>query len=484
MKNSVNIIFGGLLGVCAVNADAKVSAGAGQEQETKPNILFIIADDLRPELGCYGVEGVRTPNIDRLAAKGTLFDNAYCNIPVSGASRASMLTGVYPRYPDRFVAFNASASKDCPEAVPMSQWFGNNGYHTISNGKVFHNIADHADTWSEYPWRVNPEGYGKDWAEYNKWELWLNSASANSINPRTMRGPFCESADVSDCAYEDGKGALRTIEDMKRMKELGKPFFIACGFWRPHLPFNAPKKYWDMYDRCGIPLPDNMYRPENLPEQVKSSTEITQYACVESVEDLDFLRKVKHGYWASVSYIDAQIGLILDALDELELADNTVVVIVGDHGWHLGEHQFIGKHNLMRVSTRIPLIIYAPGKRPGIVNSVAEMVDLYPTFCELAGIPQPPEQLDGKTLVPMLGNPSSDSRHYGYVQWGAGDNVVDGRYSYSEWRRNNEIIARMIFDHEEDPDENRNVVDSAAPEIINTYSGQVVKMREYVKKEN
>lgn len=160
------------------------------KQTEKMNVLFLMADDMRPELGCYGVEAVKTPNIDQFASTGVLFQNAYCNVPVSGASRASLLTGVYPHYPERFVSFSAMASKDCPEAIPLSGWFSSHSYYTISDGKVFHHIEDHADSWSEPPYRTHPDGYDVYWAEYNKWELWMNSASARTINPKTMRGPF------------------------------------------------------------------------------------------------------------------------------------------------------------------------------------------------------------------------------------------------------------------------------------------------------
>ena len=200
------------------------SAGA-DAQEQRMNVLFLMADDMRPELGGYGVEEVKTPHIDRLAAEGVVFRNAYCNIPVSGASRASLLTGVYPRYPDRFIHFSARASKDCPEAIPISGWFTRHGYHTVSDGKVFHHIEDHADSWSEPPFRTHPDGYDVYWAEYNRWELWMNSESGRHINPRTMRGPFCEQAEVPDTAYDDGKLALRAIRDLTRLKDCGKPFF-------------------------------------------------------------------------------------------------------------------------------------------------------------------------------------------------------------------------------------------------------------------
>lgn len=203
------------------------SAHVYGQKKDKMNVLFIIADDMRPELGCYGIEDIVTPHIDRLAEQATVFQNAYCNIPVSGASRASLFTGVYPCYPERFTAFDANAEKDCPKALSLPECFKKNGYYVISNGKVFHNITDHARSWSEYPWRVYPDGYGKDWAEYNKWELWQNEESSRYIHPKTLRGPFCESADVSDTTYIDGRVAQKTIADLRRLKEMKVPFFLA-----------------------------------------------------------------------------------------------------------------------------------------------------------------------------------------------------------------------------------------------------------------
>lgn len=432
-----------------------------EEQGSKQpmNVLFLMADDMRPELGCYGVEEIHSPNIDRLANSGTLFQNAYCNIPVSGASRASLLTGVYPRYPDRFIAFDAWACKDAPQAIPISRWFTDHGYYTVSNGKVFHNIADHADSWSESPWRVNPDGYGADWAVYNKWEVWMNDLSGRTINPKTMRGPFCEAADVSDTAYDDGKAAIRTIDDLKRLKENGKPFFLACGFWRPHLPFNAPKKYWDLYHREDIPLADNCYLPEGLPQKVQGSREIFGYARVTDTNEEAFQREAKHGYYASISYVDAQIGKILQALEELELTDHTIVVLLGDHGWHLGEHSFWGKHNLMNRSTHVPLIIRVPGMKPAKTKSMAEFIDLYPTLCELCNLTLPEQQLDGKSLVPALRSSKADVKDKVYIQWAGGDNVVDKRYSYAEWNKEDGTQDKMLFDHKVDRQENRNRVE-------------------------
>ena len=431
----------------------------GMAKTEKMNVLFLMADDMRPELGCYGIEAVKTPNLDKLASSGVLFQNAYCNIPVSGASRASMLTGMYPKYPKRFTSFSARASKDCPEAIPLSGWFTSHGYYTLSNGKIFHHIEDHADSWSEPPFRFHPKGYDVYWAQYNRWELWMNDASAKTINPKNNRGPFCEWAEVPDSAYADGKLALKTIEDLKRLKEKGKPFFMACGFWKPHLPFNAPKKYWDLYDREKIPVADNRYRSEGLPKQVQNSGEIYSYAKTTTPDDIYFLKEAKHGYYACLSYVDAQIGKVLDALEELGLADNTIVVFLGDHGWHLGEHGFLGKHNLMDHATHVPLLVRVPGMAKGKSKSMVEFVDLYPTLCELCGIPTPKNQLDGTSFVPILKDVHAKTKDYVYIQWEGGRNAVNNRYNYAEWRKDGELRASMLFDHDIDPKENKNRVD-------------------------
>ena len=452
----------------------------GMAKTEKMNVLFLMADDMRPELGCYGIEAVKTPNLDRLASTGVLFQNAYCNIPVSGASRASTLTGKYPKYPGRFTHYAARASKDCPEAIPLSGWFTSHGYYTLSDGKVFHHIEDHADSWSEPPYRLHPKGYDSYWAEYNRWELWMNQASAKTINPKTKRGPFCEWAEVPDTAYADGKLALKAIEDLKRLKEKGKPFFMACGFWKPHLPFNAPKKYWDLYDREQIPMADNRYRSEGLPKQIQNSGEIYSYAKTTTPDDIYFLKEAKHGYYACLSYVDAQIGKVLDALDELGLSDNTIVVFLGDHGWHLGEHGFLGKHNLMDHATHVPLIVRVPGMEKGKSKSMVEFVDLYPTLCELCGLPTPKDQLDGTSFVPILKDVHAKTKDHVYIQWNGGDNAVNERYNYVEWKKDGELRASMLFDHDIDPKENKNRVNETIYQNdIQRFSNDIK-----VKKEN
>lgn len=466
IENTVFLSSISILSMCSLTSMAK---------NDKMNVLFLMADDMRPELGCYGVESVHTPNLDRLAESGVLFQNAYCNVPVSGASRASLLTGVYPHYPDRFVHYAASASKDYPSAVPISGWFTKHGYYTISDGKVFHNIKDHADSWSEPPYRTFAEGYNSYWAEYNRWELWQNEASARSINPKSKRGPFCEWAEVPDTAYDDGKIALKAIADLKRLKAQKKPFFLACGFWKPHLPFNAPKKYWDLYDRDKIPMADNRYRSENLPKQIQNSSEIYSYAKTTRPDDIYFLKEAKHGYYACLSYVDAQVGKVLDALEELGLAENTIVVFLGDHGWHLGEHGFLGKHNLMDRATHVPLLVRVPGMQKGKTKSMVEFVDLYPTLCELCGLPMPEGQLDGTSFVPILKDTHAKTKDHVYIQWGGGDNAVDERYSYAEWTKQGKVQAQMLFDHEIDAEENKNRVKESQ------YQNDVKRLSEHIQ---
>ncbi|MDO5523182.1 MAG: sulfatase [Bacteroidia bacterium] len=459
----------------AVNSEAQEPL-----KSKKPNVLFIIADDLRPVLGCYGDEYVKTPHIDQLAKTATIFQNSYCNIPVSGASRASLLTGMYPQYPNRFTRFDSFAEKDAPEAKPMSGWFADNGYITISNGKVFHNMTDFASSWSEYPWMKDPNNSGADWAEYNKYELWLNGESGKNINPKTLRGPFYESADRPDDDYEDAATTQRTIDDMKRLSESDKPFFIVNGFRRPHLPFNVPKKYWDLYKREEIPLAENRYLPENLPTQVMGSAEITQYALAEDMQSDEFHRLARHAYFASVSFIDAQIGRLMNALDTLKLTENTIVIIIGDHGWNLGEHTFWGKHNLMGNATKSPLIIRVPGLTKGKTSSsMVEFVDIYPTLCEVTGIEFPNNRLDGKSLFPILKNHNNEVKEFVRVIWENGINIIDENFSYTFWGNLDNPDAEMLYNHKDDKNENKNIA-SDKPTITTEFKN---KFRSHYYKE-
>ena len=424
----------------------------------KPNVLFIAVDDLRPELNCYGQSQIISPNIDRLVSEGTVFNRAYCNVPTCGASRASLLTGLRPRWPDRFRG-NGRGDKQVPDALTMPMHFKNNGYHAISNGKIFHNQFDFADSWSEEPWRMFDYEDGRNWVVDNFDKLYLNPESANNRNDQTRRGPFCESADVDDCQTQDGKLADKTIADLSRLSRSDRPFFMACGFWRPHLPFNAPKKYWDMYDRSKIELADNRYKPKDLPKQCSNSGEINSYSQVKGRKDSDeFHRQARHAYYACVSFIDAQVGRVLDTLDELGIADNTIIVLWGDHGWHLGEHTFWGKHNTLNNALQVPLVVKGPGCSMGKTDSLAELVDIYPTLCELTDLPRP-QHLQGDSFAAVLKDASKQIKPAVYSIWQGGHAIKTDRYLYTQWQKDGKTTAHMLYDHKNDPDENTNIAD-------------------------
>ena len=444
--------FGAGLGMlstgCTANvlSNNKTSAKPGK----KPNILFIPVDDLRIQLGCYGHTETLSPNIDRLASEGTLFKRAYCQVPVCGPSRVSVMTGL--RTTNQWST--TGLKKDF---TSLPKHFKQHGYHAISNGKAYHNMHDDETSWSEEPWRSVAVYHGKgDWAGYNQYGIWQNKESAKLVNKKSGRGPYCESADVPDDAYQDGKVANKTIADLRKCKEMDKPFFIACGFWRPHLPLNAPKKYWDMYDREKIDMADNRYKPKNLPKECKNSGEINGYGRVAGRKSTDdFHREARHGYYACVSYVDAQIGKIMDELKKLDLADNTIVILWGDHGWHLGEHDFWGKHNTLNNALQVPMIVRAPGfKAKNKTNALVEFVDMYPSLCQLAGIPTPKTQLDGKSFVPLMSDPNLPWKEAVFSTFGGGKTVKTDRYLYTEWKK-----SRMLFDHKNDPDENTNIAE-------------------------
>lgn len=424
--------------------------------QERMNVLFIVVDDLRPELGCYGSDAVITPHIDALANHSVVFQNAYCNVPVSGASRASLLTGVYPDFSKRrFVDAETYAQKDLPGVVTLPQAFKNSGYYTASLGKVFHHYNDRTDSWSETPWIVSPAS--GDWALYNKWNVWKNEVRDKDLHPQSHRGPYCEAADKVDSCYEDNQIAKKAVEELGRLKRKQQPFFLAVGFRKPHLPFIAPKKYWDLYKREDIKMADNRYRPVGLPRQVQSSREIYQYTHTDNTSLDAFHREARHAYYACASFIDAQVGLVLDELKRLHLQDNTIVILLGDHGWHLGEHDFWGKHTLMKQSTHAPLMISLPYGNYGNTKSIVEFVDIYPSLCDVCGISLP-EHLQGKSFLPTLLNPKKKHRDYAFIQWGRGVNLVTQDYSYAEWYdQAQKSVGEMLFDHRNDPEENKNV---------------------------
>lgn len=419
----------------------------------RPNVLFIAVDDLRPELACYGKEHIHSPNIDRLAATGVLFERAYCMVPTCGASRSSLMTGIRPAR-NRFVSYLARADKDAPRVTTFNTHFRKSGYYTVSLGKVFHHASDSAEGWSELAWRTkgipwyrNPENH----------ELHTKRQKQGS----RKRGPAWESADVPDNAYADGVIAERAIADLRRLKDRDEPFFLAVGFLKPHLPFIAPKKYWDLYKPDDIGLPANYHVPKNAPrESIHSSGEMRAYFGIPPkgpVSD-ETARNLIHGYYACVSYADAQIGKLLDELDRLKLTDNTVVVLWGDHGWNLGEHTLWCKHSCYETSMQIPLIVRAPGIDGGQRRSgLTESIDLYPSLCELAGLPLP-DHLQGRSFASLMKDADAEWKSAAVGRFQNGDTIRTDAFRFTEYTdKKGKRTSQMLYDHTADPRENVNV---------------------------
>ncbi len=420
-----------LFGACTSKPkEAKVS---------KPNILFIAVDDLRPELGFYGNEHMVTPQLDKLASESFIFDRAYCNIPVCGASRASLLSGARPtRF--RYIDARTEKDHDFPEAVSLPMLLKQNGYATISNGKVYHHRYDDSTAWDE------------NWQADEVWGYALEESQ--KIRANTKRGLPVEAADVPDSVYRDGKLALKVIRDLHKLKDSKQPFFLTMGVAKPHLPFCAPQKYWDLYDRDSIHLPESYLRPQSTPRQAfHKYGELRNYENIPKSGDLseDLAKELIHGYYASVSYIDAQIGLVLDELDKLGMAENTIVVLWGDHGWNLGDHMLWCKHCTFETALHTPLIIKVPHKTKGQrTNAITEYIDVYPSLCELAGI-EVPSTVEGKSFVPLI-NGEASTKDWAVCKFKDAVTLIKGDLFYTEWTDDMGVAyARMLFDHETDP---------------------------------
>lgn len=466
------------------------SSGCGDQESpasSAPNILFIAVDDLRPELKCYGQQHIHSPNIDRLASVGTLFKRNYCQVPVCGASRASLLSGVRPTS-RRFIDYTARMDEDFPGAISLPEHFKQNGYTTVSLGKIFHYDDDQLSAWSKPPWSPATANSEYGWFDYAD----SNSLAVIRSHPdfkegadwSKMRGPAFEYPDVPDTAYKDGKLAERAIQELSAFAEQGKPFFLAVGFWKPHLPFNAPKKYWDLYDPDQIPMSPNAFVPQNAPDEaIHNFGELRNYALIPSKGPVsrDTARLLTQGYYACISYTDAQIGKVLDALERLNLIDNTIVVLWGDHGYNLEDHTMWCKHANFESSMRAPLIISAPGySKKQQTRALTEFVDVYPTLCDLANLPKP-NHLDGQSLLPLLKNPDQNFKDAIFSRFHKGESIKTNQFVYTEWinPENGEVISKMLFDHAKDSLENVNVVmDPAYSTIQQTLSTQLLERRQ------
>ena len=436
----------------------------------KPNVLFIAIDDLRPELGCYGVGAIKTPNIDRLAKGGMVFKRAYCQQAVCLPSRSSLITGARP---DTTKAWDLSTHfrKAMPDVVTLPQLFKNHGYFTQGMGKICHHGYDDEPSWSvptTYP--KAPHGAGKRVQNPNGPKV--------ALSPKG-RGPVVEKVDGPDNSLHDGELGDMAVAAIQAMKEKKEPFFLAVGFIKPHLPFNAPRKYWDLYDPAKIPLAANPFPQKDAPKYaVPPGGELRSYSGVPKgwpIKD-DFARTLKHGYYAAISYVDAQVGRMLDELDRQGLRENTIIILWGDHGWKLGEHQAWAKHSNVEDDTRAPLILSVPGmaKAGGATNALVEFVDIYPTLAHLAGLPLP-AHLEGTSFKPLLDQPDRPWKSAAFSQFPRGKALMGytmrtDRYRYTKWVNRKDpakVDAVELYDHQTDPQENTNLAkDPAKREII------------------
>lgn len=444
----------------------------GLSATEKPNVLLILVDDLKPSFGAYGDTWVHSPNLDRLAEKGMRFDRAYCNQAVCAPSRNNLLVGSRSTSIGVY-SLGYHFRRAVPDAITLPQHFKNNGYHAAGVGKVFHighgNIND-VHSWS-VPFQpdkvidyVLPESTK---GQLTREEALFSNKSKNNL----PKGAAWEMADVDDGAYADGRIAAEGIKRLQGYKKSGQPFFLALGFTKPHLPFCAPKKYWDLYKRADMPMPEYTSPPVGAPPYAgKTLGELNQYEPIPQNPPLkaETIRTLIHGYYAALSYMDAQLGRVLDELERLDLDENTIIVLWGDHGYHLGDHGSWTKHTNYEQATRIPILISAPGVSSPKTNTEAlvETVDIYPTLVELASLPAPngTQPMDGKSLVPILRNPDESVRNHAYHCYPKGGRM--GRairtqfHRLVEWKRIGAPASEAeyeIYDYKNDSLETKNL---------------------------
>lgn len=453
-----------------------------------PNVLLILVDDLKPTLGTYGDEVAISPHIDQLAKEGMRFNNAYANQAVCAPSRYNLLLGSRSTSTG-FYGFGKEFREVYPTAITLPQHFKNSGYHVESMGKVFHvghgntddaaswSIPHHKDKVIEYllPESTNRE-LTREEAFFENTRLYVKDLPKNKALPR---GAAWERPDVLDDAYADGRVANHAIDRLRALSEHPeKPFFMAIGFARPHLPFSVPKKYWDLYNPSNLPLPQYEASPEGAPRwALKTGGEIAQFKPVPE-DNRQYSKMLKqtliHGYYASMSYMDAQLGRVMDELKRLKLDENTMVVLWGDHGWHLGDHGMWTKHTNYEQALKIPIIIKAPGTTtPGTASDqFIETVDLYPTLTELAGLnmPKTPQPLEGTSMKPILeGNtePVKDHIYHCYPRNGwMGQAIRTDGYRLVKWssvKKPSKDAVYELYNYKNDSLETRNVYNEASP---------------------
>lgn len=443
----MSLIFAALVGASIIGA-------ATCHADQPKNVLFLICDDLNTDIGCYGHPQVQTPNIDRLAARGVTFDQAYCQYPLCGPSRASFMTGLYPD--QSLVTRNGIYIREhVPTVNTMSQMFRDANYTATRVGKIYHyNVPMHIGTSGHddpYSWdyTVNPRGVDRNVHD-----------QIVTLTPGQFGGTLSWLAmDGEDSEQTDAIGADAAAAVLQKHADSKTPFFLAVGMYRPHTPYVAPKKYFDMYPAGDInvpTVPDGYYK--TIPESAVKSIRWKK-----DQRDLDpaIAREAIRAYYASITFADAQVGRVLDALQATGLRDNTIVVFTSDHGYHMGEHGHYQKQTLFENATRVPLIMAGPGIASGASSkSMAEMVDFYPTLAELTGL-TPPPYVAGKSLVPTLKDPNESTRQAALSQWNNGYSIRTTGYRYTEWGIDG-ADGMELYDHSEDPAEMNNVADDPA----------------------
>lgn len=448
--------------------------GANLSLAAQPNVLFVVADDLKCAISPYGDPNAVTPNLERLAKRGLTFERAYCQQAVCNPSRSSFLTGLRPNTVgvDDLGKYFRDTAKGGSTLVTLPQHFKNHGYFCQDIGKIFHNMGETQDRRS---WSIDEVLFEGTHADDT---VFKNTPPQPGLEKPGYKAPVTEAHDVPDTAYRDGQIANLAAAALRDHPVDGQSFFLAVGFWRPHLPFVAPKKYWDLYDPAKLAAPEPPNPPEHVPAiAMHSSKEIKGYG--EVPKDREFteneIRHFRHGYYASISFLDAQLGEILDALDASGHANNTIIVFTSDHGFHIGEHSLWGKTSNFELDARVPLIIADPREPQSHgqhTDALAELVDLYPTLGSLAGIEADlPKRLEGDNLKPVIQDPATVIKDAAFTQhqrpfygppskWIAwGYSIRTERWRYTEWReiKTGKVMDRELYDHPSDPTETRNL---------------------------
>ncbi len=472
------------------------------QSEVRPNVLFIVVDDLRPELGCYGESHISSPAIDALAASGRRFERAYCQQAVCNPSRTSVMTGMRPDSVG--VTSNRLYFRDFhPELVTLPEHFKQHGYHTMAIGKIYHGtypagssknswdgIGD-PQSWSEPALRFGPRYYYTEEGIAAAKEVFHQIYQPNNPGPddwtqKVVFGPATESPEVSDGTLYDGQVADAAVEALRKSRLRDRPFFLAVGFTKPHSPYIAPRSYFDLYKNVGLTAHPEF--PIEAPEFAgHRSGELRRYTDQpdEGVIPDESQRRLRHGYFACISFIDAQVGRVLSELEQSGLGDNTIVVLYGDHGYHLGEHGLWGKNTNFEIDTRVPLIVRVPGmKRAGIPSSsLVELIDLYPTLAELAGLP-PNDRLDGKSFVGILNDPNRITKTEAVSQFPRrggdlmGYSMRTASHRLTQWvhRQSGEIRATELYDYGNSLVETENIA-SRFPRLVNQLSARLAAYR-------